>query len=169
MKQQENTPEKTSIWLTLFRVLFTLASAGTVLFIFSNSMEIAQVSGGKSALVTDWLNGGFEKLGVGFRLTEHLVRKLAHFAEYALLGFWMMLTLRVYTRRVLSHAAWPLFFGLLIPVLDEFLQTFIAGRSGQVRDVLIDFSGVCAGTLCAMFLLLLVRMFTVLRKSKTEL
>lgn len=169
MKQQENTPEKTSIWLTLFRVLFTLASAGTVLFIFSNSMEIAQVSGGKSALVTDWLNGGFEKLGTGFRLTEHLVRKLAHFAEYALLGFWMMLTLRVYTRRVLSHAAWPLFFGLLIPVLDEFLQTFIAGRSGQVRDVLIDFSGVCAGTLCAMFLLLLVRMFTVLRKSKTEL
>lgn len=162
-------PPPTSGLVVALRVLFTLATIGTILFIFANSAEIGAISGGKSALVTEFLNKGFTKLGLGFRISEHLVRKLAHFAEYALLGFWLMLTLRVYTRRVISFVSWPLFLGLLVPVCDEFFQTFVPGRAGAVRDVVIDFCGVCAGLVCGMFLLLLVRMWTVLRKSKERL
>ena len=85
------------------------------------------------------------------------------------LGFWLMLSLRVYTRRILSYISWPLFFGLLAGVLDEGIQMFADGRGSDVRDVVIDFSGVVFGLLAALFLLLLVRMFHVLRESKTPL
>jgi len=168
LTQKENNIQKSKLVLAM-RVLFTIATFATILFIFSNSVEIAEISGGKSALVTQWLNSVLQSLGFGFQFTEHIVRKLAHFAEFALLGFWMMLTLRVYTRRILSHITIPLFFGLLIPVLDETLQMFVDGRSSQVRDVLIDFSGVMAGIACALFLLLLVRMLQVLHKNKADL
>ena len=89
-----------------------------------------------------------------------------HAATYGfLLGFWLMLSLRLYTRRILSYISWPLFFGLL----DEGIQMFADGRGSDVRDVVIDFSGVVFGLLAALFLLLLVRMFHVLRESKTPL
>lgn len=162
-------PQQTSTLTIALRVLFTLATLATIVFIFANSAEIGEISGGKSALVTEFVNRGFAKLGFGFRITEHLVRKLAHFAEYALLGFWLMLTLRVYTRRVISFVSWPLFLGLLVPMCDELLQTFVPGRAGSVRDVAIDFCGVCAGLACGLFILLLVRMWTVLRKSKEQM
>lgn len=153
----------------IFQVLFTCFTIATILFIFSNSMEIAQVSSGKSAAVTEFLNKILRKLGFGLQLTEHRVRKLAHFTEYAMLGFWLMLTLRVYTRRILTHIFFPLFMGLFIPVADETLQLFVSGRSGEVKDVLIDFSGVLVGLFCALFLLLLVRMLGILIKNKAEL
>lgn len=72
-------------------------------------MQSGAASGLRSAAVTQWLNGGLARVGVGWRFSERLVRKLGHFSEYALLGFWLMLSLRVYTRRILSHISWPLF------------------------------------------------------------
>ena len=175
MMQQNHTNgrltdrERTPVRLIVLRVLFTLFAAGTVVFIFSNSMQSGTASGLRSAAVTQWLNGGLARMGVGWRFSERLVRKLGHFSEYALLGFWLMLSLRVYTRRILSHISWPLFFGLLAGVLDEGIQMFADGRGSDVRDVVIDFSGVVFGLLAALFLLLLVRMFHVLRESKTPL
>lgn len=141
--------------LTLFRVLFTFCLLATVLFIFSNSADLGEVSGGKSAAVTELVNKAMERLGFGYRFTEHRIRKLAHFSEYMLLGFWLMLTLRVYTHRIVSFVAWPLLGGLLTAVGDEFYQTFIPGRAGQVSDVVIDFAGVSAGLLAGLFALLL--------------
>lgn len=175
MTQQNRTDgrlpdrERTPTRLIVLRVLFTLLAAGTVAFIFSNSLQNGAASGLRSAVVTEWFNGTLARVGVGWRFSEHLVRKLGHFSEYALLGFWLMLSLRVYTQRILSHISWPLFFGLLAGVLDEGIQMFIAGRGSDVRDVVIDFSGVVCGLLAALFLLLLVRMFHVLRESKTPL
>ena len=164
MMQQNHTNgrltdrERTPVRLIVLRVLFTLFAAGTVVFIFSNSMQSGAASGLRSAAVTEWLNGGLARVGVGWRFSERLVRKLGHFSEYALLGFWLMLSLRVYTRRILSHISWPLFFGLLAGVLDEGIQMFADGRGSDVF-----------GLLAALFLLLLVRMFHVLRESKTPL
>ena len=151
MMQQNHTNgrltdrERTPARLIVLRVLFTLFAAGTVVFIFSNSMQSGAASGLRSAAVTQWLNGGLARMGVGWRFSERLVRKLGHFSEYALLGFWLMLSLRVYTRRILSHISWPLFFGLLAGVLDEGIQMFADGRGSDVRDVVIDFPASCLG------------------------
>lgn len=149
--------QKADRWALIFKTVFTLITLSVIWFIFSNSAEIAEVSGGKSALVTAWLNQLLQALSLGLRLSEALVRKLAHFAEYTLLGFWLVLTLRVYTRRVLPYISWPLFLGLATAVTDETLQTFIPGRAGQLRDVCIDFAGVSAGILCGLILMLLIK------------
>lgn len=137
------------------KVIFTLCLMGTLVFIFYNSSKIGAISGGKSQAVMDFVNGILAKLGIGYRFSHYAIRKLAHFTEYAMLGFWLMLTLRIYTRRILSFIAWPLFLGLLTAVMDEFYQLFIPDRSGQVKDIVIDFAGVTAGLLAGLFALLL--------------
>ncbi|MEM1484911.1 VanZ family protein [Oscillospiraceae bacterium PP1C4] len=155
--------------MIILRVVFTVSTAATIVFIFADSAKIGEISGGKSALVTAWVNEILAKQGTGIRFTEHIIRKLAHFAEYALLGFWLMLTLRVFTKRIISHISWQLFGGLPVSVMDESLQIFIPGRAGMLRDVVIDFAGVVAGLACALLLLLLLRMFNVLHKVITVL
>jgi len=75
-----------------------------------------------------------------------LVRKLAHFTEYAVLGALLWLDWRLLGRDGLLL---PLGAGLLFAAGDELLQTFIPGRSGELLDVLLDFSGVLAAVLPA--------------------
>ena len=70
MMQQNHTNgrltdrERTPARLIVLRVLFTLFAAGTVVFIFSNSMQSGAASGLRSAAVTQWLNGGLARMGL---------------------------------------------------------------------------------------------------------
>lgn len=151
--------------LVVLRVLFTLCTAGAIVFIFANSLQDAAASSARSAQATAALNRVAGAVGLPALFSETVVRKLAHLAEYTLLGFFLMLTLRVYTKRIVSHISWPLFFGLAIPVADEMTQALRPGRSSEVRDVAIDFAGVVCGVAAALFVLLVVRMVTVLRRA----
>lgn len=144
--------------LLVFRILFTLCALWTMFFILSNSLEIAQLSAGRSGHITALLNFLLHQMGLP-SLTEHMVRKLAHFCEYALLGFWYTLCLRVYTSHYIRHISWPLFLVLVMANVDETVQTFVAGRSGQLSDVWLDFSGGVTGLLCGLTLVVLVSWF----------
>ena len=148
---------RTPWYLILFRVLFTVALAATVYFIFSNSLEIARESSARSQQVMELLNSLLGRVGLG-PLSEHFVRKMAHFCEFSLLGFWFMLCLRVYTCHFVRHVGWPLFFGLLTAVIDETIQLYVPGRSSSVKDVLLDFSGVLTGLFIALLILLFFRL-----------
>lgn len=153
------------------RILFTLCLIGSILFIFSNSLQIAEVSSGASQRVLHLLQRVLTRLhmpGLASRLTEHIVRKLAHFCEYMLEGFWLMLCLRVYTRRFVRHISWPILGSLLTAVCDETLQMFSAGRSSQLTDVWIDFAGGMAGLLVGLFVLCVFRMCAILYKHRNE-
>lgn len=158
-------------WLLVARVLFTFALAATVVFIFSNSMAVADVSAQASGHVLARLQAALSRVGLGRlagSLTDHLVRKLAHFAEYMLLGFWLMLCLRVYTRHFIRHISWPVLAGLLTALTDETIQLFSEGRSGQISDVWLDFGGVLAGLLFGLLLLCLCRMVCILLKYRDK-
>lgn len=143
-----------TVLLVIFRVLFTGFALYTTYFIFSNSMEIGAASSLRSAEVTAAINEALRAVGLS-PLTEALVRKLAHFGEFLVLGFWFMLCLRVYTRHYIRHISWPLLLGLLIANMDELIQRYVSGRSSSVVDVWIDFGGVCTGV-CAALLILLI-------------
>lgn len=157
------TENKHSLLFTVFiiflRILFTVMVVMCVAFIFYNSSQVAEVSGEISGKVTALSNEALSYLPVDITLSEAIVRKLAHVAEFALLGLLFTFCLRVYTRRLIAFSAWPLLFGLFIAVCDEFLQKFIPGRSGQIRDIFIDFIGVCGGTAAAIFIVLFVQFF----------
>jgi VanZ family protein len=163
--------QRTSPWLIAWRVILTFALIGCIVFIFSNSLQIADVSEGASGRVLGILQGILRHLGLpgaADRLTMHIVRKLAHFCEYLLEGFLLMLCLRVYTRHFFKHVSWPILGGLLTALTDETIQLFVPGRSGQVTDIWIDFSGVMTGLLVGLILLGLVRMCIILYQHRNE-
>ncbi len=157
------TDNKHSLWFTVFiiflRIIFTAAVVACVAFIFYNSAQVAQVSSEASGKFTVLLNKALSCLPVEIVLSEHIVRKLAHIAEFAMLGFLFTFCLRVYTKRLIAFSAWPLLFGLFIAVCDEFLQKFVPGRSSQIKDIFIDFIGVCGGTLAAITIVLFLQFF----------
>ena len=72
-----------------------------------------------------------------------VLRKLTHFGEYfALTGlWWWALRTRVGGRRALLPAV---AIAVGYAMTDEFHQTFVSGRTGTPRDVLIDSAGVLA-------------------------
>lgn len=75
-------------------------------------------------------------------LTMHIVRKLAHFTEFSLLGIFSCGAVLQLKK---PQPAISALFGLMCALLDETIQLYIPGRSGQVSDVWLDFSGVVAG------------------------
>ncbi|SEA03217.1 VanZ like family protein [Lachnospiraceae bacterium NK3A20] len=78
---------------------------------------------------------------------EFYVRKLAHFSEYCLLAITLAIPLYVYGVR----GGWLFLLTILLCFVyacsDEYHQSFISGRSPQLRDVLIDTAGGLLGTL----------------------
>ena len=153
--------ERLSPWVIVGRVVFTLALAGCIWFIFSNSMAVAQVSSASSGRVLTLLQGALRRLGhpaLAQRLTQHVVRKMAHFCEYMLEGFLLMFCMRVYSRHPLRHITVPMLGGVLTALTDETIQLYSPGRSSQVTDVWLDSVGVLAGILAALVLMALCRL-----------
>ena len=155
--ERYNDTERTPLWVVAGRVVFTVALIACIWFIFSNSMAVATVSTGSSGRVLAWMRTILRRLGhpgLAEHLTMHIVRKLAHFCEYTLEGFLLMLCMRVYSRHPLRHITVPMLGGVLTALADETIQLFSEGRSSQVTDVWLDSAGVLAGILVAIVLLL---------------
>ena len=159
--------EKTSPWLIAFRVIFTIALIACIAFIFRNSLESGALSSARSLAVMQKINDILSVVNLG-PLSEHTVRKLAHFAEFTLEGFLLMLCLLVYTNRFVRHISWPLLGGMTTALLDETIQRFIPNRTSQVTDVWIDMAGVVFGALIALILLLIVRGLMAFHAVKKE-
>lgn len=75
---------------------------------------------------------------------QFVIRKLAHFSEYAMLGFFLMLHIRV-AWKVSRKWLWTLGLGVFYAVTDELHQLLVGSRSGQITDVLLDGFGVLFG------------------------
>ena len=92
------------------------------------------------------IRGALDALGIPSAwVTNFLVRKAAHFTEYAVLG---ILAARAFDlRRGAPSARIALACAVLVlvPSIDEAIQLFVAGRSGQVTDVLLDCCGAATG------------------------
>lgn len=72
---------------------------------------------------------------------KFIVRKIAHFTAYFILGLLttiLLLDLKGPTKNIFIYL---LLFNFLYACTDEFHQRFISGRNGNFIDVLIDTSG----------------------------
>ena len=108
-------------------------------FIWGNSMLPAEISAAFSSFVKGLLFGfsgsGGGDGGIG------LLRKIAHFSEFACLGVllgWLMGLLKKRGWRALS-------LGFAVACVDECIQFFSPGRASGILDVLIDTAGILAG------------------------
>ena len=78
-------------------------------------------------------------LGTGLGVWDLVLRKLAHLAEYAVLGALLYRAVRRRPAAIALAAAYA--------ASDEWHQTLVRGRHGSPLDWLIDLAGVVAGVL----------------------
>ena len=144
-----------TVWKVL-RVGAFLLTAAFLGFIFFNSMQDSVASDAQSDSVKGVLQSFFDWLHIDSGTATFLVRKAGHLLEFFVLGCLLCVDIRILTRNWWARIFAPLFFGILFPVLDETIQLFTPGRSSEVRDVLIDFCGVCIGVAVATTILALL-------------
>lgn len=110
-------------------------------------MESVAQSEEKSTAVMEKVCFLLERVVGKGNVTDHLVRKLAHFFEFSVLGIEMsaLSFLHHSPRRTLYFSiTLPVFCGLLAALTDETIQ-IVSARGSQVQDVWLDFAGVCVG------------------------
>ena len=88
-----------------------------------------------------WLfpSTSIETLGIVHLIT----RKLAHFTEYAILGFFAARAFRTSPRPSISNRWFLISLAVVVvyALLDEYHQTFVPSRTGTIYDSLIDIAG----------------------------
>ena len=117
------------------RTVYLVLTLAMLCFIWGNSAMSGAASGALSGRFLKYLAPLFAPFG---NKAEFVLRKLAHFSEFTLLGtprFWL-------TR--------PLFLGLSAACVDETVQIYSPGRASSLLDVWIDFSGVTLGVLVSL-------------------
>ena len=116
-------------------------------FIWGNSMLPGEISGALS----DWL-GRLLGLGKGDPSQgTGLLRKLAHFSEFASLGFLLAWLAYLKGERGFHIFALALLGGLLAACIDESIQMLTSARGPGLVDVWIDTSGVALASLFGVY------------------
>ncbi len=155
------------------RLLFIILSilCMTVIFFFSseNSDESSQTSGNIVKLILRHVVPDFTELSAArqkelIHSAQFIVRKLAHFTIYTTLG--LLLSMSMGRRKFLSRQTLlALTAGTVYAVSDEIHQSLIPGRSCELRDVMIDTSGVLTGIVISMIIFMIVKRYRE-RKNK---
>ena len=102
------------------------------------------------------------------KITEDLtfiVRKGAHFSIYAILGIFIFLLVKEYNFSMKKCIVTAIIASFIYACSDEFHQTFVSGRSGELRDILIDTAGATVG---CMIIILLKNVEKKARKRRTN-
>jgi len=74
---------------------------------------------------------------------DFILRKGAHVVEYGVLTFLLYRAFQgTFNMTAFGLFAYPVLLSFLYAASDEFHQTFVPGRSGNVTDVLIDGIGI---------------------------
>lgn len=137
--------------ITLFYIL--LISWMGLIFYFSNqpSIKSDSVSDGVMnkiiEVVEDIINYEFSDLEIEniYKYGIRPLRKCAHLSIYFILGILVYLLLKTYNLESNKLIITSILFCMLYACSDETHQLFIFGRSGEVKDVLIDTFGSCLG------------------------
>ena len=117
-----------------------------MVFIFVQSALPADISQEESGFLVPFVSNLF---GISADSASFLIRKGAHFTEYTILGVSLALTVTSFVQRkdLWKGSLLAFLIGVIYAVSDEFHQTFVDGRSGELRDMAIDWGGVLLGVL----------------------
>ena len=157
--------------INAIRIILIILTLSVMATIFALSADTADESDAKSDAISDSI---VYQILSNFDLTDEqietlmrrcvvIVRKTAHFLEYAALGFLLASVFVSFGLKTKQNIPISFFIGALYAVSDEIHQYFVPGRSCQVSDMLIDSSGVITGI---MFLLICVYIFQKLHTKK---
>ena len=147
------------------RLILPALLVSQMCFIFIMSSFGHNSSDAQSNLFVDFIaqnfphvRHGLENNLISLSTLIFLVRKTAHFTEYAILGSLFFLNLRNTPLGLIKHPlATSILFSFLYACTDEIHQIFVPGRSAQFRDILIDTLGASFG---AIITYLIIKLFT---------
>lgn len=149
----------------ILRIIFLILIITNSLIIFGFSAQNGEESSNLSKTVITKIADIFnveENRETFLNIGESIIRKLAHFSIYTLLGIWVvcfMLTFKIKLKwQITLTAVW----GLLYAITDEFHQMFSSGRHASINDVVIDILGVLFG----LFLVLTINKIIEIIKQK---
>ena len=129
-------------------------------FIFARSLKSADDSTEESAFILDLIRRFLPSVSM------HFVRKLAHFTEFFILGClssaFLLKAFAGKEKPLRISAAVSLCYCLAVAVTDELLQLTSPGRSCQLSDMMLDFSGAAAGAV------LLTLVFMIIKRRKIQ-
>jgi VanZ family protein len=131
--------KKTKKRLTLCTILLVAILA----FIWVNSALPGEASGALSGWVGQILSKILPFLTTPSGL--HILRKLAHFSEFAALGMCFGWLFGMVMERIIWQLSLPLICGATAATIDETIQIFSPGRYCSIVDVGIDTAGVLTG------------------------
>ena len=121
-------------------ILWTIVIAYT-LWIFHNSAQTGKVSANLSQTLSYRIYDSLQFLHfMPFKLFHTLIRKFAHFSEYALLGI-LVSIVSFHTIEERQQKLVIILWMILVPILGEGIQCFTPGRSAELRDCIIDMCG----------------------------
>lgn len=148
--------------INILRIILIILLLCTFFIIFGFSSQNGEQSGGISRKVTEIIlkaSSNYNKLEeeekeIILHRTESIIRKVAHFSIYTVVGFLLMGLLSTYKIKDKWRLIMTISIGILYAISDEFHQSFSPGRSPKVTDVYIDTLGVIVGAL----LVILIRM-----------
>lgn len=139
-------------------ILLLILEIGWLIFIFLRSLKSGEASTWESMVVLRFIRRFFPDASL------HFIRKLAHFTEFFILGTLLSLffatlnALRNKRFRFFVNVASAAAFGLAAAFCDELLQLTSPGRSCQLSDVLLDFSGVLLACLIVSGIIFLMKL-----------
>ena len=140
------------------RVILTALCIGVYAFIFGNSARTGAESSAQSGSVVAFVQRIFKAIapnsfianaqGKDYERLHAIIRTLAHFAEFALLGALLIWCFASYTMKPVWFIV-PLALVLFSPIVDECIQLFTSARVADVKDLITDTLGGYAGALFA--------------------
>lgn len=123
----------------LIAILFVLISIGGM-FYFSTQTAI------DSSIQSQFFIDLIYKLS-GVRLNSYIIRKLAHVFMFMMISVSIVIFVYMISNNIIVSIGISSLISIGYACLDEYIQTFIEGRSGNIKDVMIDCIGVIIGIL----------------------
>lgn len=126
-------------------------------FIWGNSLLPGQESGDLSGFVGRIFSAIFPFLDLTSGVGSFLLRKCAHFSEFAALGVVLCWLFGMTQENPWRAGLFPVFCGAIAAIIDENLQRFSPGRYCSIVDVGIDSAGVLTGVVLLLMISCIVR------------
>ncbi len=148
-----------------FRIISLILTLGWMGLIFylshQTSGESSSLSGGLIEGVVKFLfpNASAATLEAAVSGLQFIVRKGAHFGAFTILGIFSCMAFITYKIPLPVKGAIGFTVAVIYAASDEYHQTFIEGRSGELRDIIIDSCGALLGVSTCIGIYLLTRKF----------
>ena len=129
----------------IIKVLICVIWLGVIFYNGSRPGEVSQKTSKEvikvASKVISIKTTKIDKSGINFYDINYYVRKNAHFFQYFIFGILLCNALREFKLYKTSEIFILLFILLFFPVIDELMQKYIPGRTSNIFDIIIDFSG----------------------------